>query len=202
VLIHLPEGNEHNLSNTAACLLAVPAAGLIRRRAHLALLVAAFLPTTAGTLAAFAHRPPMPIASVGQTLVRIPAESDLTGLYDWIRRETQPRSVFVIDCEAPVKMSGNVSELPAFTSRTLFTDAPSYLTTPNRDAAFRGRLAFDATRGEKLSGEQSRYLANLGRPLYVITYAAENAELVGRLEAQYGAPAFLRGIVAVFRLSS
>jgi Uncharacterized membrane protein (DUF2298) len=202
VLVHLPEGNEHNLSNAAACMLALPGAALIRKRAHAAVLIALFLPVTGATLASFARRPPIPIANSGQTLLRTPEDSDLARLYDWIRSETPRQSVFVVDCGAPVKMSGNVSELPAFTSRTLFTDAPSYLTTPNRDAASRDRLARAATGGERLSPDQRRYLAGLRRPVYVLTYAAGDETLIARLTEQYGAPVFRRGIVAVFQLRS
>ena len=65
---------------------------------------------------------------------------DLEQFYEWVRGET-PRRHIRHRPETPVKMSGNVSELPAFTARTLFTDTPNYLTTPNRDSAFRAQLA-------------------------------------------------------------
>jgi hypothetical protein len=201
IAVHLPEGNEHNLSNAAQCLLAVPAgAAFARNRRAFAILAAALLPATASTLLAYAGRPPMPIAASGRELVRTPDQEGLQQLYGWIRRETSWESIFIADPEAPVKMSGNVSELPAFTARTLFTDTPSYLTTPNRDAVFRAELAIKAAAAQGLTAGQRAYLARFRRPVYVLTYHAGEAESMRQLAAIYGPPVFQSGIAAVFQM--
>jgi len=205
MVVRLPEGNEHNLSNAAQCLLAVPAgalfAGAGKRARAAALLLVAFLPTTACTLLAFASRPPLPLSTDGGTLKRIGEPNGLEEFYDWVRRATSRESVFIIDPDSPVKMSGNVSEFPAFTARTLFTDMPGYLTTPNRDAPLRAQIAGQAVRGESLSREQRDYISRLQRPVYVVSYHAGDETLTSRLAALYGAPVFHGGIVAVFEFA-
>jgi hypothetical protein len=99
-------------------------------------------------------------------------------------------------------MSGNASEFPAFTSRTLFTDLPNYLTTPNRDAALRAQLAMDATQGKPLSAPQRDYLQGFGRPIYIVTYHARAQDELDRLVNQYGPAIFHHGIVAAFRVGT
>jgi len=202
-VVHLPEGNEHNLGNAAQCLLAIPAGAFVAyiSRARIAIVFAIFIPVTAATLFAFTDRPAMPLAAGGPTLTRTPDDSGLQPFYDWIRRDTPRQTIFIVNPETPVKMSGNASELPAFTSRTLFTDLPNYLTTPNRDAAFRAQLAKDATEGQPLTAPQREYLMRFGRPVYVVTYQARGGGPVDRLTALYGPPAFQRGIVAAFGLA-
>jgi hypothetical protein len=205
VLIHLPKGNEHSLSNAAQCLLAIPAGGAIaawqnRSRIPAAMALAAFLPVTAGTLLAFGSRPTMPIAVNGMQLVRLPLDGDLQRFYEWARNHTPRETVFLSDPATPVKMSGDVSELPAFTARAQFTDTPN-LTTPYPDAAFRHELAAHAARGDELAAAERAYLARLRRPLYLVTYQANRTDLVSRLSAQYGTPDFHQGIVAVFRIA-
>ena len=201
IVVHLPEGNEHNLSNAAQCLLAVPAATVVANKRILGALLLTFLPVTAGTLVSYAARPPMPISTAGPTLLRTQGENGLEQFYEWIRRDTSRQSIFLTDPESPVKMSGNVSELPAFTARTLFTDTPNYLTIPNKDAAFRAQLASQATAGEALSIDRQNYLLRFDRPVYVVTYHAGSPEFVERLSGLYGAPAFRQGIVAAFRFA-
>ena len=197
VAVHLPEGNEHNLANAAYCLLAIPAgvalAAAPRRWAALALL--AIVPVTAATLFAFATRPPMPLATSGRLLVRTPAGGDLQRFYEWARRATPRDSVFIADPQSPVKMSGNVSELPAFTGRTLFTDTPNYLTSPNREAALRAQWASQIVRGEAPTAGQRDYLARLRRPIYIVNYKPGNEDGMARL---YGPPVFHRGMVSVY----
>jgi hypothetical protein len=205
VAIDLPEGNEHNIANAAQCLLAVPAgaavAGSGRWRRVLAVsLFAAFLPVTLGTLQAYAHRPPMPLGTVGRTLHRLPADSDLEQLYQWIRRDTKADSIFVIDPSSPVKMSGNVSELPAFTGRALFTDLSNYLTSPNRDARLRAVLAGEAIEGKALNAQERQYLAGFHRPVYVLSHHADRGDLRDRLSGLYGSAKFHQGSVAVFQI--
>ena len=193
-VIHLPEGNEHNLGNTAQCLLAVPAGAWVagRAKARAALVFAVFLPVTAATLMAYADRPPMPIAWNAPEMTR--TGGDLQEFYEWARRDTAPNSIFIVDPGRPVKMSGNASELPAFTARTLFTDLPNYLTTPNRDAAFRGQVASDLTAGRLLDAREHEYLQRFTRPLYVVTYRG------GDLAGLYGPPVYQQGMVTAYRL--
>jgi hypothetical protein len=92
-------------------------------------------------------------------------------------------------------MSGNVSELPAFTGRTLFTDTPNYLTSPNRDAALRAQWASQIVRGEAPTAGQRDYLARLRRPIYIVNYKPGNEDGMARL---YGPPVFHRGMVSVY----
>ena len=195
-VIHLPEGNEHNLGNAAQCLLAVPAGALAAyiSRPRAALILAMFVPVTAATLFAYAGRPAMPIAFAASKVSRTPAD-DLQRFYDWVERTTPRPSIFIVDSAAAVKMSGNASELPAMTARMLFTDLPNYLTTPNRDAALRAQLAGDATRGRELTQAQRDYLARLARPIYVVAYQSANLD---RLAALYGAAVFQNSAAAVF----
>jgi hypothetical protein len=212
--IHLPEGNEHNLTNAAQCLLAVPAAGAImrlprhsgywwgRRTFVTALVFLAFAPVTVATLFAHAQRPPMPLAVDRDILVRLPRTGDLESLYQWIRSSTAVDSIFVTDPELPLKMSGNVSELPAFTSRTLFTDLPNYLTQPNKDSAFRAQLACRVARGAPLTLEQQHYLSRFGRPVYLLTYRADEPDVISRLTQDYGEPLFSEGRVRVFQFDT
>jgi len=204
-VIGLAEGNEHNLANVAGVLLAVPALGFaatrgLSSRAGFAL-VAVFLPTTLCTLASFAGRPALPIASEGGALVRTPAEDALAQLYRWIRSETPREAVFVVDPARPVKMATNVSELPAFTGRALFVDQPSYLTTPHAGFAARTQLAAALTAGVAASAEGRAALTELGRPVYLLTHAADDELLAQTLTAHYGPPRFASGFVAVYALA-
>jgi len=200
----LAPSNEHNLSNVAQCLLAVPAAEWITSRqkhkhaAFLCLLV--FVPTTACTLFSFADRPALPLQFEGRLIHRVPADHPLERLYSWIRESTPADAVFVCDPNQTVKMSGNVSELPSFTERALLIDGYSYLTAPYEDYGLRKRIAEQAVAGQTLTSSQRDYLRQLQRPYYVVTYHAEEPALLQRLAAQYGAPVFHERFVAVFRL--
>jgi hypothetical protein len=198
IAVRLPEGNEHNLSNAAQCLLAIPAAAAVTNKRILCGLLLVFTPVTACTLFAFAARPPMPIATTGTTLLRTPATGDLEPFYQWIRSGTPAQAIFIVDPQSPVKMSGNVSELPAFTGRTLFTDTPNYLTTPNADAPLRSQLAVQAAAGRPLTTAQREYVLRFGRPVYIVSYRDEGVPALTEL---YGPPAFRRGFVAAFRFS-
>lgn len=198
-VIHIPEGNEHNLGNAAQCLLAIPAGALVGSlsRARAAVIFAMFVPVTGATLFAYANRPAMPVLFAGPAITRTSPE-DLQRFYDWVRRETPPQSIFIVDPAAPVKMSGNASELPAMTARAVFMDLPNYLTMPNRDAAFRTQLAGHMTQGSPLSPPQREYLLHFGRPVFVASYRAEGA---GRLAALYGPALFQNASVSVFGLA-
>jgi len=124
--------------------------------------------------------------------------------YEWVRRETPRQSIFVTNPEAALKMSGDVSELPAFTGRTQFTDAPNLtgghadLASPYADSALRRQLALAASRGEALSPAQRQYLVHFGRPIYLVTYHGGRKDLIEGLESVYGPAMFHQGMVAVF----
>ncbi len=190
----LAPSNEHNLANLSQCMLAIPAgaAFLPRRKGLAAAVFLLFLPITVCTLWSFSGRPQLPLRFEEKTMHRIPGGHPLEQLYLWIEENTPREAVFVIDPDRPVKMSGNVSELPAFTSRALFVDQESYLTSPHRDARFRTELARCAVKGLVLTPEQVRYLQHLRRPLYLIAQ--------GKVDQQYGNPVFISGPFAVFQL--
>jgi len=105
-----------------------------------------------------------------------------------------------VDPSDVVKMSGNVSELPAFTGRAIFTDQPSYMTTPYPDADRRTTISGKLVRGEELTVDEAGYVRGLGRPVYVITWHADDSGLLERLKGRYGSPSFSAGFVAVFGL--
>jgi hypothetical protein len=203
-VLGLAEGNEHNLANAAGMLLAVPALGFAARsgapRLAAAALLAAFLPVTLCTLASFAGRPPLPIATGGGVLVRTPAQDPLAELYAWVRSATPRAAVFVVDSAHPVKMATNVSELPAFTGRALYVDQPSYLTTPHASFAERTRRAAALTAGEPLAGADRAALAQLARPVYLLSHAGDDEHLAAQLTSHYGPPRFATGWVAVYAL--
>jgi hypothetical protein len=208
VVAGLAEGNEHNLANAASILIAVPAGaapwyGRLRLgrldvgAGRTALLVGLLhLPMTAGTLLAFDGRPPLPFRYLPQ-LERTPPEHAISRLYEWIRRETPREAVLVADPDRPIKMSGNVSELPAFTGRALFVDQPSYLTRSHAAFADRTRLARALVRGDVTSSGDSSALESLGRPVYLVTADPSNRS---RLEQRHGPALFESGAVSVFRV--
>jgi hypothetical protein len=212
LVVQLEKGNEHNLANAAYVLLAVPAvAWLVRQRAgtarapgaqrsRLILAVLVCLPMTAGTWIAFHGRPPLPFLAQAGTLRRTPESDPIAQLYRWIGSNTDRDAVFVVDPSDVVKMSGNVSELPAFTGRAIFIDQPSYMTTPYPDADRRTAISGKLVRGEELTADEAGYLRGLGRPAYVITWHAEDPGLFERLNGRYGSPVFAAGFVAVFAL--
>jgi hypothetical protein len=204
-VVELAGGSEHDFANVAGVLLAVPALGFAAQRGlsrfAAAALLAAFLPVTLCTLASFAGRPPLPIASESGVLVRTPAADPLAELYAWIRRQTPRDAVFVVDAARPVKMATNVSELPAFTGRALYVDQPSYLTTPNAGFADRTLRAAALTAGEPLADADRSALARLARPVYLLSHAGDDEHLAARLTSHYGPPRFAAGFVAVYSLA-
>jgi hypothetical protein len=204
-LIGLAGGNEHHLADAAGVLLAVPALGFAAQRGlsrlAAAALLAAFLPVTLCTLASFAGRPSLPIATDGGVLVRTPAQDPLAELYAWIRRETPRDAVFVVDAAHPVKMATNVSELPAFTGRALYVDQPSTLTTPCAGFGERTLRAAALTAGEPLAQSDRAALAQLARPVYLLSHAGDDEHLAARLTSHYGPPRFAAGFVAVYALA-
>jgi hypothetical protein len=148
---------------------------------------------------AYTNRPPVPIAFEEGRLVRTPADGPEALLYDWIRASTPRDAVFVQDPgREGRRCTGNASELPAFTGRSLFTDyLEHYLVAPHPDARRRVELARSLARGEPPSAEDQRYLAALRRPLFLVSHGAGEAT-AARLEASFGAPRFQAGGIRVF----
>ena len=208
-VIHLEQGNEHNLVNAAQCLLAAPAVAWLPTltprgkwgRVLPTLLFAVFLPTTVCALLAFAGRPGLPLDFRGQALHRAPEQDPLNQFYLWARSQTPADAVFISDPRQPVKMSGNVAEFPAFTARALFTDHATYMTRPHRDAALRAEIATALASGQPLTPSQSSYVHRLRRPLYVVTYQANDQAQFTRLTKRHGAPVFHQGFVAAFKFA-
>jgi hypothetical protein len=203
-VLALPEGNEHNIANVASCLLAAPAAAWAsigaRSRVRSAALALAFVPASAGLAFAFAGRGDLPIRFEAGAIHREPAGGPLDAFYQWIRTATPREAVFVSDPVRVVKMSGNVAELPAFTGRSLFVDQKTYMTDPYPDRQKREAIAIAAVNGDDLPDEARPYLRALGRPLFVVSYVADQPGVLERLEARFGPPAFHRGFVAAFEL--
>jgi hypothetical protein len=202
VAVHLEEGNEHNLLNAAQVVLAVPAvAGVFSVRRPQALALAtllALLPMTAATWVAFEGRPPLPLVATGGRLVRVPATHPVARLEAWLRDSTPSNAVLVTDPDTTMKMSGNMAELPALTSRALLTDQPSYLTRPSPEATLRRDTARRAVHGVALEEAQGNLLGRLGRPLYVISWHAERDGSL--LTGRWGPPVFHDGEVGAWAL--
>ena len=195
-LVVIAPKNTHNLSNLAQCLLAVPAGaflGSCRKRIQI-VFVLLFLPMTACTLWSFHDRPDLPLAFEERTLHRTPENHPLEKLYVWIREHTPADAIFLIDPDRAVKMSGNVSELPALTSRALFVDQESYLTAPYADANARTVLARNASLGKTLTSEQMQCLRDLKRPVFLVIYHDQD------LTHLYGTPSFSSGFIALYQL--
>jgi hypothetical protein len=204
LFLRLDQGNEHNLANAAAVLLAIPAAAFIdkhsqRRRWLYPLVVLLFLPSGLAALSSYVGRPPIPLETRGRELHRT-EPAPLAAMYDWIRSNTPRNAVFVVDPSDPVKMSGNVSELPAFTGRVLFTDQPSYL-TPYQDAPRRMKIARDLTNGVAPNEADIRLLTALGRPVFVVSYRLDNDVLRHRLDGRLGLPVARFDWIGVYRLN-
>lgn len=198
VFVYLPEGNEHNLANAAQCLLAIPAVawipelGATRRAVWIGALL---LPAGLATLLAFSGRPDLPLGSADGRIVR----TDSIGAdYAWIRTHVPGDAVLVTDPDQPVRMAGNVTEVPAFTGRPVFVDHPSYLTEPYEAFGLRLEAARRLQRGEALTAEQAAELASIGRPLWLVIRRPD-PERLDRLRARHG-PEAHAGALVLFRI--
>jgi hypothetical protein len=151
-------------------------------------------------LSAYVRRPPLPLEFDGTRLQRLPRDSSLARLYEWVGRATRPDAVFMIDPRPPwVAMCGNIAEFPAMTRRFLFTEQfIHYMVHPYPDAALRTEMAERLLSGEQPRAADRVYLTALARPIYLLTYRADDAALLARLRERYGSPRFEDGPVAVF----
>lgn len=209
--VGLYEINQHNFVNAASCLLAVPAAAWVvqGRSASTAVvlrrslwLAAAFVPMTVGLFLAFGGRGEIPLRASGGELRRLPADGPVALFYDWVATTTTPDAVLVVDPDEPVKMSGNVTEIPAMTRRAVFTDHVTYMNESYEDLDMRRDLARRAVGGQPLTGADRDYFAALHRPVYVVSFHADRAAERERLVASFGEPAFAHGFVAAFQLAT
>jgi hypothetical protein len=206
----LPSSNQSNFFHAAVVLLCVPAAASIIRTAEANAtkvsvrravgIVAVFLPTVLLLLSAYVQRPPLPLEFDGSRLQRLPRDSSLARLYDWVGRATTPDAVFMIDPRPPwVAMCGNISEFPAMTGRFLFTEQRRhYMVAPYPDAKLRTEMAARLLSGGQPHANDGVYLSVLARPIYLLTYRANHPALLARLRQSYGPPVFDDGPVAVF----
>jgi Uncharacterized membrane protein (DUF2298) len=218
VAFHLPAGNQSNFFHAAVVFLAVPAAGSIMhaappgeqplpspRRAIGIVLV--FLPTLLLLLAAYLHRPPLPLEFEGAQLRRVPQNSDLARLYRWVQNTTSTRAVFIVDprrdaqANRPlVAMCGNMAEFPAMTGRMIFTEHYSqYTVAPYPDSKMRFDMAVRLVSGGEPDGSDGAYASALKRPIYIVIYHPEDVTLLSRMQQLYGSPVFHAGSVSVFK---
>jgi hypothetical protein len=206
----LPDSNQSNFFHAAVVLLSVPAAASIIRSTsagentvslgRAVAIAAVFMPTVLLLLSAYVQRPPLPLEFDGARLQRLPRDSSLARLYEWVDGSTRPDAVFIIDPRPPwVAMCGNIAEFPAMTGRFLFTEQRHhYMVQPYADSALRTDMAVRLTAGERPTDADHAYLSALARPLYLLTYRADDAALVAELQGHYGPPRFHHGSVAVF----
>ena len=169
---------------------------------------AAFAPMVACVLFAYVGRPALPIAFTPAGLARLPADEPPARLYAWIRANTPADAVFVQDPGAEGRTcAGNVSELPALSGRSLFTDyARHYLVAPDRDAPKRAAITAKLVGGAPLDEGERALLVALGRPVYVVTYddrvggpADGGSAAAVRRDAAFGPPLFAAGPIRVHR---
>ncbi|MEZ4218122.1 MAG: DUF2298 domain-containing protein [Myxococcota bacterium] len=209
-VVSLPMGSQNNFFQAALVPLGMAASGALvdaegRVAARRALLVAAlFVPTALLITAAYAGRPPVPLASEHGELRRLPPGAPLPSLYAWLRESAAPDAVVVVDPGPPIRaMSGNTNELPAMTGRSLFTlRASHYIVSDHADVARRVAIARALVAGAPLGDDDARYVAALGREVYVLLDghgATSDPATRAAADAAYGAPAFEAGPIALYR---
>ncbi len=209
--VTLPDGNGSNLFHVAVLLLTVPASGsimgrystcampLVRKRFALGVFIV-FLPTALLLLATYINRPALPVSFEEKNLTRLPNDSGLGLLYKWAQNETDPNAIFIVDPKERVQVCGNSLEFPAMTNRVIFTENLNhYIAAPYPNSKARFELARLLTSGEQANAEDSKYLERFNRPIYVLSYRADDALLNARMEKNYGRPGFQNGSLAVYR---
>jgi hypothetical protein len=212
LLFAFPAGNESNLFHEAVVLLAVPAAGsvvrtnslgriqIVSHRLALGIFLV-FMPTNLVLLAAYVNRPSLPVSFQTRRIARLPDGSVLSVFYQWVDTRTDPDSIFIVDPKERVAVCGNSLEFPAMTNRAIFTENPDhYIVSPYRDSATRFEIAMRLTSGEKARDNDRVYLTKFNRPIYVVSYRAEDQTLMNRLQDNFGIPVFHDRSVSVYRL--
>jgi hypothetical protein len=214
-VVVLPSWNQSNFFHAAAVMLAVPAAASIgrpdaalaaigarTRRAASALVILLFLPTGLLLVAAYIRRPPLPATFERARLTRLPEDSALARLYQWVQTNTNPSSIFVVDPRRRIAMAGNIAEFPAMTGRAIFTEALGhYMVQPYPDARKRFDIAVSLVSGEKLGSAEQAYVSELKRPVYVVHYPTRKDPTFEKMESMYGSPRFHERDVWVFEWS-
>ncbi|MBI4718928.1 MAG: hypothetical protein HY763_14070 [Planctomycetes bacterium] len=206
--IELPVENSCNFFHIAMVFLAAPAAGFLLplrqgpagppRAWRTAWVVGLFVPATVLAAHAYTGRAPIDLAFDGTRLLRMPLNSDLSRLYQWIAMQTPADAVIVTDPRESVAVQGNVPELPAMTGRVLLVGCEGYMTDPYPDVSRRRDIAKRLVGGYWLKPENRVYLGAMERPIYVVTYEARAPLLMRRLTAAMGDPVYQHGSVAVF----
>jgi len=205
-------GNEHNLFNAAMVLLAVPAAGwtglrtrdiwpamLQTGKRRMICMLLLFLPTSLLILTAYMGRADLPVRCAPDRLVWTNSDDAVAKLYDWVVTQTPQDAIFIVDPEADIDRLCNVSDFPAFTNRTLYTDFSTYMNESYPQLAFRLQWSKAIARGDIVPLDIRHALAQLRRPVYVLTHQANDAEFLETLQKRYGPPAISAGNIAVFR---
>lgn len=207
-------GNEHNLFNAAMVLLAVPAAGWVMldrpfpagtwlrsRSRRIMAMLGVFLPTAILILTTYAGRAQVPVRCAPARLIWTMTDQPVARLYDWVVAHTSEDAVFIVDPEARVDRLCNVSDFPAFTNRTVYTDFSTYMTEAYPEEAFRLQWSKVIARGEPVPADVRHTLSLLSRPIYILTHQMEDADLSARLNKRYGIPIFQANSIAVFNWS-
>lgn len=209
-VVSIPMGSQNNFFHAALVPLGMAASGalvdergrVIARRAAIAVLLCA--PTALLITAAYVGRPPVPLGSEHGELRRLPPGAPIPRLHDWIRANTPRDAVVVVDPTPPIRaMSGNTNELPALTGRSLFTlRRTHYIVWDHADVDRRIAIARALVAGEPISADDRRYVAALGREVFVLIDglgATAAPEVRAAADAAYGAPVFADGPIALYR---
>ncbi len=207
-VFELPAGNHVNLFHSALVMLAVCASGAMLDRCdrpsarRIAWTMVVFLPVLALVVMSYTSRPPVPLAFEGRQLRRIDG-THVARLYAWIRAETPPDAVLVIDPGPPIRaMGGNTAELPALTERTLFTArSEHYLVASHAEAVGRASLARRLLAGAALSEDNANRIAGLERNVYIVADGAAKSARPVALSRRYGPTVFQSGPVRVWAWS-
>ncbi len=209
VAVYLPVENSCNLFHSAIVLLAIPASGKLCRRemksassSHRTwkyfLVPGCFAPTAILIVLAYSGRAPAQLMTEGVHLRRLPVDSEISQLYRWIEKSTEPDAMIVTDPRERVAVQGNVPELPAMTNRVLFVGAAGYMTDPYPDAERRRAIAIKLVGGQALVSSEEAYLSALRDVVYVVKYQVEEKETV-QLQLLYGPALFAEGVCSVYR---
>jgi len=205
----LPSGNDSNLFHVGSFMLAVPAAAGLTvvargagpmQRVTIGVILVLLLSTPSVVLWSYWRRPPLPLVlENGRLAAR--QDSARAGLYDWIRATTPPDAVLLVSADLLDAISiGNVPEIPAVTGRALFVSRePYYMAAPHPDMDRRLRIADDVAAGRALDGGDARYVAGLGRSVFLLV--SGSGDRVRALESIHGAAAFHRDGIAAFRVA-